>query len=278
MPTRVPGRLAGLAGLAGRAGLAGLVDLALPRCCACCGRPAQRPVCPDCTELIELQVSPVTQPVAAGGTGWSPLLVAAAAPYEDAVRDLILQFKERGRTGARRLLGVLLAEAVTAALLAELAEPAEPARPARTARPAGRIGAGTRVWLVPVPPSPGRRSGGRDPVREVALGASAALRGSGRPARVLPVLRCARPVADQAGLSEQARAANVERAFACRPVGAAAWSGQVVLVDDVVTTGATLAEAARALRDGGGVALSGAAVVAATRRLRPRGPAVTLWL
>ena len=218
--------------------------------------------------MIELQVSPVTLPVAAGGTGWSPLSVAAAAPYEGAVRDLILHFKERGRTGARRLLGVLLAEAVTAAL------PAESARPAL---PAGRIGAGTRVWLAPVPPSPSRRSGGRDPVREVALGACAALRRSGRPARVLPVLRCARPVADQAGLSEQARAANVERAFACRPVGAAAWSGPVVLVDDVVTTGATLAEAARALQDGGGVAPSGAAVVAATRRLRPRGPAVTLW-
>ena len=136
----------------------------------------------------------------------SPLSVAAAAPYKGAVRDLILHFKEHGRTGARALLGGLLAEAVAAL-------------PADTL-PAGTLPAGTlparaaeathpRLWLVPVPASRRRRSSGRDPVRELAGVAAATLRRTGRPARVLPVLRCVRAVADQAGLSEQGRAANV---------------------------------------------------------------------
>ena len=60
-----------------------------------------------------------------------------------------------------------------------------------------------------------------------------------------------------------------------RAAGAAHRLVGVVLVDDLVTTGSTLAEAARALA-GVGVEPCGAAVVAATRLspsgvLRPRG-------
>lgn len=82
-------------------------------------------------------------------------------------------------------------------------------------------------------------------------------------------LRHARRVDDQARLDSAARAANLAGAFAVRAGDAAYLRGRpVLLVDDVVTTGATLAEGARAARAVGAHVL-GAAVVAATSR-RPR--------
>jgi ComF family protein len=54
----------------------------------------------------------------------------------------------------------------------------------------------------------------------------------------------------QAGLGRRARHANVEGAFACRPLRGAT-PERIWLVDDVVTTGATLRAAARALCDAG---------------------------
>ncbi|HEY9524705.1 MAG TPA: phosphoribosyltransferase family protein, partial [Thermopolyspora sp.] len=69
-------------------------------------------------------------------------------------------------------------------------------------------------------------------------------------------------VADQAGLSSPQRAANLVGAFGTtsRVPGAVC-----VLVDDIVTTGATLVEAARALRAAGAV-VPLAVTIAATRR------------
>jgi len=73
-----------------------------------------------------------------------------------------------------------------------------------------------------------------------------------------------RDVADQAGLDAGQRARNLAGALRVR-----AWRGPappvVVVVDDLVTTGASLAEAARALC-AGGLPVLGAAVVAATGR------------
>ena len=68
---------------------------------------------------------------------------------------------------------------------------------------------------------------------------------------------------DQAGLDARARRANLSGGFRLRrrlPAG-----GPVVLIDDLVTTGSTLAEAARVLR-ASGVPVLGAAAAATERR------------
>lgn len=94
----------------------------------------------------------------------------------------------------------------------------------------------------------------------------AAVRLLADPHLIRPALVASRRVADQAGLNSVERAGNVRGAY----VVARRWTGDVagrtvLLVDDVVTTGATLCEGARALRSAGAEVV-GAAVVAATAR------------
>ncbi|MDT0309988.1 ComF family protein [Streptomyces sp. DSM 44917] len=214
-----------------------LGGLVLPVTCAGCGT-GREPLCPRCRRALAgarpRRVRPVPEP-----GGLPP--VYAAAPYAGPARAVLLAHKERGALPLARPLGNALAGAVRAA-------------GAGAAR-------GPVIGLVPVPSTRAavaRR--GHDPVRRMALAAAGRLRREGLAVRVRPALRLCRAVADQAGLGARERAANLAGAMAAGP-GALSAGEPVVLVDDVLTTGASLAEAARAARVGGALVL-GAAVVA----------------
>jgi len=71
----------------------------------------------------------------------------------------------------------------------------------------------------------------------------------------------------QAGLSNTGRRGNVAAAFRCRP-GAPTLAGKrVLLIDDVMTTGATAAACARALKQAGAARVVLLAVARVDRRM-----------
>jgi ComF family protein len=211
--------------------LADLLDLVLPRVCGGCSAPGHT-LCPACERLLGTPFAWRPDPCPAG----LPRLVSAAA-YGGAVRMALLAHKEQGRRGLTRPLGTALARAVAA------------------------LGSPQGVVLVPVPSSRAAvRARGQDHARRLAAAAARELPAT----RARPLLVPARAVADQSGLDARQRAANLAGALRARqPLTGV----RVVVVDDVVTTGATLAEAARALR-AAGADVRGAAVVAATARRR----------
>jgi ComF family protein len=102
-------------------------------------------------------------------------------------------------------------------------------------------------WLVPVPLHPLKE-------REREFNQSALLARHLSRATRIPcgerVLRRARPTATQTHLKRDQRAANMQSAFAMCP-GASVAGQRIVLIDDVLTTGATTNDCARALRDAG---------------------------
>ena len=229
-----------------------LADLVLPRTCAGCGLPGHL-LCRRCAGLLARPhlATPRRFP-----EGFPPTVAAGA--YDGPVRPAVVAFKERGRAELARPLGAALALAVAAVVSAV---PGPPPR---------------EVLLVPVPSSAAAlRERGRDHVRELADRAAGELRVAGLPASRARLLRRRGRVRDSAGLSAGQRRANLAGTFALAS-GAGPVDGLLVLVDDVVTSGATLTEAAAVLaaqgRPGGAPVLG--AVVAATPRTPARtGPA-----
>jgi predicted amidophosphoribosyltransferase len=177
--------------------------------------------------------------------------VHAWGVYADPLRAVVSAWKDVGRRDLVGVLAPLLAASVSGAV----------------------VGAGWvegAVLVVPAPSS-GRavRARGDTPLVALCEASLAQLADRAGPTlRVAPALRHVRRVADQSGLGTGERRGNLSGAIAVKPL----WHNVIrdrrcVLVDDVVTTGATLAEAARALRAAGAQGVV-AATMAATQRTR----------
>ncbi|SDY70909.1 Predicted amidophosphoribosyltransferases [Micromonospora pattaloongensis] len=227
---------------------AGLADLLLPAGCAGCRArhvPLRHGVCAACAAQLSTlrprSVRPTPAPI-----GLPPCV--ALGEYDGALREMLLSYKERGRHGLARPLGTLLADVVAVAT----------------------GGAPDGVLLIPVPATArAARTRHGDHLWRLARHATGSLRRAGWPALLARPLR-ALPRPDSATLDSAGRAAAAAGAFRIRAgrLGAlrrAAVGRRVVVLDDIVTTGATLA-AVSALLAGAGVPVDRAALIAATRR------------
>jgi predicted amidophosphoribosyltransferase len=213
--------------------LASLVSLVAPLPCAVPDCRGAGPLCPTCAH--ELRTATGAGPVGVlprpAPQGFPPTV--AAAEYTGIISQILLQHKEKGRSDLTPTVGRLLARALVAVQQG-----------------------GAVVVVIPTLPGSRERRGGH-PLAEVARWAARA-----HGCEVRNALVWVRPPRDQAGLSARDRTRNLHGALWSPGLPAGT---PVVLVDDVVTTGVTLAEGARALREAG-VGQVRAAAVAATRR------------
>ncbi|MBB5870234.1 putative amidophosphoribosyltransferase [Allocatelliglobosispora scoriae] len=228
--------------------LAALADLVLPTGCAGCGAqgtPRRRGVCAACAAAIGALTPHAVRPTPAP-PGLPPC--AALGPYGGELRELVLSYKDRGRHGLARPLGTLLAGVVLAV-------------------------ADTPVLLVPVPDTAkAARERHGDHMARLARQAARTLSTAGHPAEVAYPL-IARPKADSAHLNAAERAAAAAHAFATRrgrveSLRRKAAGRAVVILDDVVTTGVTLAAVTEHLQ-AAGVRPNACATLAATVRRSP---------
>jgi ComF family protein len=217
------------------------LDLAFPATCAGCGREGE-PLCATCRPALDARLElPGGAPIGLPVDLPAPLLqLEWCAPFGGPVRAALHQLKYAGE---RRLAGPL-GEAV--------------------ARRWQRVGQGASV-VVPVPVhAERRRQRGYD---QAALIAEVAATSLGLP--LLQPLERARVTVAQFQLGRDERSANVRGAFRVRDRPGAGAAGRVsgewvLLVDDVLTTGSTLAACAAALEAAGALAVS--AIVVARER------------
>ena len=285
-------------GRAAAAAFNGLAAVLAPVECVACGTP-DRSLCDVCASAVRRTALhpynaaegglslPAVEPVPGEAAG-APLPVMAAGTYSGALARTLLAFKNRGHTDLAVFLAPVLAGALQAAV--------------RNAAKDVRAGTGREnLELVPVPGTPGSfRSRGYHPL-------SLLLRRIRRRgllpvgSRINPLVSHVRPAVGhraggwlpglpagggsagtgrdagrgpQKGLGRRARRGNVHNTMTAGRPGSL--SGvRCVVVDDVLTTGATIAETVRALRFAGAT-VCGAAVIAATpapsRNTSPTSP------
>jgi ComF family protein len=226
-----------------------VLDLVFPVVCPVClirsDDPAHRPFCGPCWAALPVGLGPGCSVCGEPFPGLGGALpcdacrrtpppyafARAVAEYRDGMREAIHALKFGGRPVLATPLGRLLAEAGARAL---------PAPPGDWAE-----------GLVPVPLHPARLAErGFNQAELLAAPCAARWR-----VPVLPrALVRTRSTLPQTDLDPAARRANVRDAFRV-PRPAAVQGRRVLLVDDVLTTGATVGAAARALRAAGAAAV-----------------------
>jgi ComF family protein len=213
------------------------LDAALPAACVGCGREGP-PLCEACGPALDRRLeAPAGVPIGLPGNLPAPLLqLDWCAPCSGTVRSALHAIKYGGEQRLAEPLGAAIA------------------------RRWARIGVGADVVThVPVHANRARTRG----YDQAELIARAAARHLGL--AYAPLLTRERATIAQFDLDRGDRAANVAGAFVADPECAARPVGRwVLLIDDVVTTGATLAACAEALERAG--ALGTSAITVARER------------
>lgn len=189
------------------------------------------PQCVVCGELLLGQLTVGEEPLCGLCQRARPTYERAFAygPYEGAVRDLIHLLKYQLMTPAARPLGELLASSIRAAVRE----------------------AGNDAVLVPIPLYSGKeRQRTFNQAEEIAR---AAVRASGVKLEIDPkLLARVRETKSQTGLTRHQRRENVRGAFAVpKNLKIAVKGRNIILLDDVFTTGTTAEECARVLKRAG---------------------------
>jgi predicted amidophosphoribosyltransferase len=197
-----------------------MFDLVLPLECGGCGAPSIR-WCPACAQELAVHLDQphlITPRVDPG------VPVLSLGRYAGARREAIVAVKEHGRADLIGPLAVALRAGLERLLTWGVIE--------------------TPLTVVPAPTgrSSARRRGG-DPVTRMARAAATDL----RDVHVTQALRLRAMVRDSVGLSGADRQRNIAgRVKIIQPV-----AGEVLVVDDIVTTGATASESVRVLHVSG---------------------------
>ncbi len=211
-----------------------LLDLLVPVHCAGCALPGSA-VCETCRGVGIRD--PVSRRIEVGP---SSLEVWSAAEYAGTVRRLVLEFKDRGTPVLRSLLAEWAMRALSVWAMS-------------TPGP---------LLVVPLHSGPvTRAAAGCDVPPRLAQCAVGGLRGRGMKLRVVDLIAVDRRRARQKELPARERLARVgaQPAVRARIPGRDAGSGPpCVLFDDVVTTGASLISAARAVESAGWRVVGGA--------------------
>ncbi|WP_317493188.1 ComF family protein [Haloechinothrix sp. LS1_15] len=198
-------------------------ELLVPQTCAGCLAPGT-PCCARCRETLRCPRRLDSANVTASPR--TPVATYALAEYRGVPRRLVLAYKDGGRRDLARVLGAEVARACLAL----------------------RVPQSGPLWLVPAPSRAcaARARGGQHMLR-VARAAARDLAVLGWHMGVAPPLRLASGARDAVGLDRRQRVVNLSGRLRVErrklpPPGSA-----VVLVDDVITTGATAATCVQAL-------------------------------
>ena len=235
-----------------RAWGADLADLVLGRACLVCQAPGPS-LCTGCLVALRGRGGPWCVDLGTLDPTVAPP-VWFALPYRGAGARLVLAYKEHGHLALREPLGLLLADAVSGALGPDA----------------------SAACLLPVPSS-ARSARGFDALGGIVRVAAAQLVGRGLEVAVAPVVQREHGHRALKSLDRRARWSTVRGSMRLDPrLVPALPPGRRIVVDDVVTSGATTLEAVRVLR-GAGVAVDALACVAHTHLRAPAPPSAVTW-
>ena len=205
-----------------------ILDLFYPPRCAFCGKIGVHGVCSACENTLPRAEHPLRE-----GAGFGKC--AAPLRYEGVVREGIRRFKFQGATGAAESYGPILAQCVAEEL-------------------------GGAFDVVTWAPVSKKRLRSRGYDQSYLLARSAARVWDVEPVSMLKKVRDNPP---QSGLDAAARRGNVLGVYEATNVEAIQ-NARILLIDDIITTGSSLSECARVLKDAGAQSVVCACLATAT--------------